>query len=110
MLEHVRELFSYRELVRSLVGRDLRVRYKRSALGIGWAFLEPLVLMLIFTAVFSRILHLSVPRYPAFALSGIVVWTFFSTGVTYALGSVSTNASLIKKIYFPRAVLPLTMV
>jgi lipopolysaccharide transport system permease protein len=110
MLEHLREIFSYRELVRSLVSRDLRVRYKRSVLGVGWAFAEPLALMLIFTVVFSHILRLSVPRYPLFALSGVVVWSFFSTGVTYALGSVSGNASLVKKIYFPRAVLPLTTV
>lgn len=110
MLPALREILAYRHLVSSLVVRDLRVRYKRSALGVVWAFAEPLALMALFTIVFSRVLRLDVPNYPVFVLAGVVVWGFFSTGVTYALGAVQANASLVKKIYFPRAILPLSTV
>lgn len=106
----VAELNRYRELVFCLVSRDLRVRYKRSVLGVLWAFAEPLLLMALFTIVFSLFLHVPVANYPAFVLCGIVVWGFFQSGVTYPLSSVTMNSSLVKKIYFPREILPLSMV
>jgi len=110
MLRPVAELFEFRQLLFALVARDLRVRYKRSVLGVLWAFLEPLALMTLLTTVFSFLLRVPVARYPAFALSGVIVWTFFHTGVTYALSAVSQNAALVKKIYFPREILPLATV
>ena len=110
MLAAIREIAHYRQLLFRLVGRDLRVRYKRSVLGVTWAFAEPLVLMGLFTMVFSRFLRVNTPDYPVFVLCGIVVWGFFQTGVTYALTSVSGNANLVKKIYFPREILPLATV
>jgi lipopolysaccharide transport system permease protein len=110
MLKAIREILTYRHLVSSLVARDLRVRYKRSALGVVWAFAEPLALMALFTVVFSHVLRLDVPNYPLFVLAGVLVWGFFSTGVTHALGAVQSNASLVKKVYFPRAILPLSTV
>jgi lipopolysaccharide transport system permease protein len=106
----MRELVRYRQLLWCLVTRDLRVRYKRSVLGVAWAFAEPLFLTILFTTVFSYILVVDTPRYPVFVLIGVLVWGFFHTGVTYALGSVSGNRSLVKKIYFPREILPLATV
>jgi lipopolysaccharide transport system permease protein len=106
----IREIFAYKELIKNLVVRDLKVRYKRSILGIFWALLEPLLLMLLFTAVFSLVLRIQVEKYPVFVLSGILPWTFFSTSLSYSAGSIAENASLIKKIYFPREIIPLTVI
>lgn len=106
----IREIFEYKELIKNLVVRDLKVRYKRSILGIFWALLEPLLLMILFTAVFSLLLRIQVEKYPVFVLCGILPWTFFSTSLSYSTGSIAENAPLIKKIYFPREILPLTVI
>jgi len=102
--------FSYRELVLNLVSRDLKVRYKRSVLGIAWAFFEPLLLMFLFTLVFSLLLKVKIKDYPAFVLCGIIPWNFFLSGVTYSLTSVINNKNLVKKIYFPKEVLPASII
>jgi len=109
-LDRLALLGRHRQLVYCLVSRDLRVRYKRSVLGVLWAFAEPLVLMLLYSVVFSLLLRVQTPAYPAFALAGVVVWGFLHTGVTYSLSSITQNANLVKKIYFPREILPLAMV
>lgn len=110
MLAPLAELAEFRLLLGGLVARDLRVRYRRSVLGVLWAFIEPLALLGLFTFVFGRILRVDVPRYPVFALTGIVVWGFMQTGVTYSLSAVTQNAALVKKIYFPREILPAAVV
>ena len=106
----IKEIFAYKELIKNLVVRDLKVRYKRSILGVFWALLEPLLLMLLFTAVFSMLLRIQVEKYPVFVLIGILPWTFFSTSLSYSVGSITENAPLIKKIYFPREIIPLTII
>lgn len=106
----IKEIFAYKELIKNLVVRDLKVRYKRSMLGVFWALLEPLLLMILFTAVFSILLRIQVGKYPVFVLSGILPWSFFSTSLSYSAGSIAENASLIKKIYFPREILPLAVI
>jgi lipopolysaccharide transport system permease protein len=106
----IKEIFKYKELISNLVVRDLKVRYKRSILGIFWALLEPLILMLLFTVVFSILLRIQIEKYPVFVLCGILPWSFFSTSLNYSTGSIAENASLIKKIYFPREIIPLTVI
>ncbi len=107
----VRELWACRELVYNLVVRDLKVRYKNSALGILWSLLNPLLMMLVFTFVFGVIYAENPqPAYPAFILSGILAWNLFSTSVQGATRSIVGNAHLIKKVYFPREILPLSIV
>lgn len=106
----IKEIFEYKELIKNLVVRDLKVRYKRSILGVFWALLEPLLLMMLFTVVFSLLLRIQVEKYPVFVLCGIVPWTLFSTSLSYSTGSIAENASLIKKIYFPREIIPLTVI
>jgi lipopolysaccharide transport system permease protein len=103
-------LIEYKELIRNLVVRDLKVRYKRSILGILWALLEPLLLMILFTVVFSILLRIQIENYPVFVLCGILPWTFFSTALNYSTGSIAESATLIKKIYFPREIIPLTVI
>jgi ABC-type polysaccharide/polyol phosphate export permease len=112
MLSKLIELWKYRELVRNLVERDLKVRYKNSVLGIAWSWLNPLLMMLVFTLVFDVIGfgRQDIGHYPVYFLAGILPWNMFSASVVGATASVVSNGYLIKKVYFPREVLPLTVV
>ena len=112
MISHLKKLFSYRELLYVLTFREIQIRYKQSVLGIAWAVLQPLVLMLMFTLVFSVLLKIpsdGVP-YPIFSYSALLFWTFFSGSMTRAIPSLEANAALIKKIYFPREFFPVSSV
>jgi lipopolysaccharide transport system permease protein len=108
---HLAELFRYRELVLNLTVRELKARYKRSALGFLWSLLNPLLMMLVFTVVFTLIApNNQIPKYPIFLLCGLLPWNFFSAGVMAGTNSVVVNGDLVKKVYFPRVALPLSMV
>jgi lipopolysaccharide transport system permease protein len=103
-----RELWDYRELFAFLIWRDLKVRYKQTALGAAWAVLQPLMLMVVFTLFLGRLHGVGsegVP-YPVFALAGLVTWTFFSNAVAGAANSVVGNEALVSKVYFPRLLVP----
>ena len=102
------ELYRYRELIRNLVVRDLKVRYKNSVLGVLWSLLNPLLMTLVFTVVFTLMIPSDIPAYPVFFMCGFLPWTFFSSSVAGATGSIVGNAHLIKKVYFPREILPLS--
>jgi lipopolysaccharide transport system permease protein len=104
------ELIQYRNLVRNLVLRDLKARYKNSVLGFLWSLLNPLGMMLVFTIVFTVLLPSQVQRYPIFLLCGLLPWNFFSAGVMVGISSITGNANLVKKVYFPREVLPISSV
>ncbi len=104
------ELFGYRELLYNLVVRDLKVRYKKSVLGVAWSLLNPLFMMLVFTVVFTVMQPSSIERFSLFVLCALLPWDFFRSSVTRATGSIIENAHLIKKVYFPREVLPLSVV
>jgi ABC-type polysaccharide/polyol phosphate export permease len=106
------ESWHYRSLLRMLVERDLKTRYRGSVLGVAWSFLQPLGMMLVLTFAFSVITPGSskIDRFPVFALSGWLAWSFFTAAVTGATGSVVANGSLVKKVYFPRLVLPVSVV
>lgn len=111
LVARVRELWAYRNLIYNLVVRDLKVRYKNSMLGVLWSLLNPLLMMLVFTFVFKVLAgNSSLPAYPAFILSGVLAWNLFSTSVIGATNSIVGNAHLIKKVYFPREVLPIAVV
>ncbi|HJZ91834.1 MAG TPA: ABC transporter permease [Gemmataceae bacterium] len=109
---NVRDLWRYRELLFFLVWRDVKVRYKQTALGVAWAVLQPLLMMAVFTVFFGRLAGLpsgDVP-YPLFAFAGLLPWTFFSTALASAGNSVVTNERLITKVYFPRLAVPFAAV
>ncbi len=111
MAAKVRELFGYRELIENLVIRDLKVRYKNSVLGFLWSLLNPLLLMLVFTIVFTVMLpNMTIPKYPVFLLAGLLPWNLFSASVQTAVNSITQNGHLIKKVYFPREILPIATV
>lgn len=105
-------LWEYRELGYILIWRDVTVRYKQTAIGVAWVILQPLITMLIFTAIFGMLAK--VPSdgvwYPVFSLTALLPWTYFAQAVTRAGESVVVNAKIVSKIYFPRLWLPLSMV
>lgn len=104
-------MFHYRDLVRNLVARDLKVRYKNSVLGIVWSMLNPLGMMLVFTVVFTVLIpNNPIERFPIFLMCGLLPWNWFSGSVVGSIYSVVSNASLIKKVFFPREVLPMSVV
>ncbi|MFN2598805.1 MAG: ABC transporter permease, partial [Pyrinomonadaceae bacterium] len=102
------DLWRYRELLYFLTLRDIKVRYKQTLMGAAWAIVQPLMLMLIVTLVFNgfaRVAAGSMP-YPLFAYAGLALWTFFANAVTNATNSLTSNPSLITKVYFPRLFIP----
>jgi lipopolysaccharide transport system permease protein len=105
------ELIRYRYLLRNLVVRDLKVRYKNSVLGILWSLLNPLLMMLVFTLVFTVLIpNEEVRDYSVFILVGLLPWNFFSGALLSGTTSITNNSALIKKVYFPRELLPLSAV
>jgi len=110
-MEQLRELWKYRELIRNLITRDLKVRYRNSLLGIAWSWINPLLLMLVFTVVFNFLAGNSdLPHFHVFVLCALLPWNFFTASVGGATTSIVGNAHLIKKVYFPREALPLSIV
>jgi lipopolysaccharide transport system permease protein len=108
---NLRELWRFRELVYFLAMRDVKVRYKQTALGIAWVLLQPLLAMGIFSIVFgSRGLASGGVPYPLFVVSGLVPWFYFSNATSGASGSIVSNTQLISKVYFPRLAIPLAAV
>jgi ABC-type polysaccharide/polyol phosphate export permease len=110
MIRRFVELYHYRELLRNLVIRDLKVRYKNSVLGVLWSLLNPLLMTLVFTVVFTLMVPSAIAKFPVFFMSGFLPWSFFAASVMAATGSIVNNASLIKKVYFPREILPIAEV
>lgn len=106
----IQELWSYRELIRNLVLRDLRTRYKGSALGYLWTQLAPLGMMLVYVIVFSVLLPSGIAQFPVFIIVALLPWNYTAEAVMIGTRSVIDNAALIKKVYFPREVLPLVSV
>jgi lipopolysaccharide transport system permease protein len=103
------ELWSYRELFFFLIWRDMKVRYKQTALGAAWAVLQPLMLMVVFTLFIGQLAGVGpkgVP-YPVFTLAALVPWTFFSSALTGSANSVVSSSALVSKIYFPRILIPI---
>jgi ABC-type polysaccharide/polyol phosphate export permease len=108
---HLAELWFYRELVWNLVVRDLKVRYRNSVLGVFWSLFNPLLMMVVFTVVFTVMTPYSdVKKFPVFVLCAILPWNFFSSSVIGSIRSIIDNAPLVNKVYFPREILPISVV
>lgn len=106
------ELWAYRELLYFLTWREVKVRYKQTALGALWAIIQPLFTMLVFSLFFGRLAKMpsdNIP-YPLFSLTALIPWTFFANGLTQSSNSLVTNSNLISKVYFPRLAIPLASV
>ena len=106
------ELFKYRELFGLLIWRDIKIRYKETVLGVGWVVIQPVLTMAIFSLFFGKLAKVpsdDVP-YPLFSLAGLVPWMFFANSVSQASNSLLASGNLIKKVYFPRLILPAAVV
>ncbi len=106
----LKEIFDYRQMIYSLVKKDLRGRYKGSALGFLWTFLNPLLQLLVYTLVFSTIMRAGIDKYYMFLFVALVPWIFFSSALTGGSSCVIASKDMIKKIYFPREVLPISYI
>lgn len=106
----IKELYAYRQMIFSLVKKDLRGRYKGSVLGFLWTFINPLLQLVVYTVVFSYILKANIDRYYLYLFVALIPWIFFSSSITVGASSVVAQKDLIKKIYFPRMVIPISYV
>lgn len=106
----LRELWEYRELLYFLTWRDIKIRYKQTLLGVSWAILQPLLTMVVFNVFFNNFANVPTDNipYPIFAYTALVPWTFFANGLAQASNSLVGNANLIKKVYFPRIMVPIS--
>ena len=108
----LRELWAYRELLYFLTWRDIKVRYKQTALGAAWAVIQPFFTMAVFSLFFGRLAKVpsdGIP-YPIFAYAALVPWTFFANGLGQSANSLVGSSNLIKKVYFPRLAIPISIV
>ena len=103
-------LFGYRDLLKELVSRDLKLKYRRSFLGYVWSVLNPLMIMVIMYIVFSNIFRWNIPYYPVYLISGQMMFNFFSASTTQSIYSITDNASLLKKTYVPKYIFTLSKV
>jgi ABC-2 type transport system permease protein len=103
-------LIRHRDLIWALVVRDLRVRYKRSALGLVWTMLQPLLTMSVMVAVFSTVFRFDLPNYPVYCLVGILFWNFFSQSIVASMVSLRANAAILHKLPLPKEVFPIATV
>lgn len=106
------EMWSYRELFYFFTWRDIKIKYKQTVLGFAWAVLQPLFMMVIFTLFFGKALNIPSQNlpYPVFVFSGLLLWNAFSSGLTTSANSMVNNAQIIKKIYFPRLIIPVSSI
>ncbi len=110
LLKRVADIWSYRELLVGLVRKELKLKYKNSTLGFLWSLVNPLLYLVVFSVAFQLILRAGIPSFPVFLLSGLLVWNLFAGGVTAGTASVVVNASLVKKVWFPREILVLASI
>ena len=109
---NVSEIWFYKDLIYSLLIKDIKVRYAQSVLGIGWAVIQPLFFMVVFTLIFSKLAKISTDGQPAqvFYYTALVPWTYFSSGLIDSTGSLIQNSGMMTKVYFPRIILPFVSV
>ena len=107
-----KELRDYRDLFFFLIWRSVKVRYAQSAVGVGWAVIQPIASMVVFTVIFGRLVNVNSDgrAYAVFAFAALVPWTYFSNALTQATNSLTKNANVISKVYFPRLIVPLSEV
>ncbi len=110
MISNFKKLFAYRELLFSLTKKELKVKYRGSVLGFFWSLLNPVLIMLVYSFVFSIILRQGIKEFAVFLLCALLPFNFFQNSVNYGAGSIISNANLVKKIYFPKEIIPLSIV
>lgn len=109
-IKNIKRLYDYKDLLLVFIWREFAVRYKQSVIGVLWAVIQPLSMMIVFTFIFSYVMPVKVADYPysVFFYSGILPWSFFASSLNYSVPSLTNHYNLITKIYFPREILPLS--
>lgn len=110
MNNFILELYKYRFLIHELVIRDIKKKYRRSVLGILWSILNPLLMMTVTAMVFSTLFRFDIKNYPLYLLVGQILFTFYSESTSFAMSSIIDNSGLIRKIYIPKYLFPLSRV
>ncbi len=110
LVEEFMALANYKELVVQFVSRSIKTRYKRSFLGVGWTMLNPLFTMIVLTLVFSNVFRFTIENYPIYVLSGLMVWNFFSSSTSAAMGEMIWSSGLLNRIYIPKMVFPVSAI
>lgn len=105
-----KKIYNYRELLKTNVKKEIRGRYKNSFLGVLWSFLNPLLQLLVYSVIFGALLAGGDKTYPIYICVALIPWTYFTTAITQAAFTVIGNADIIKKVYFPREILPISVV
>ncbi|MFE9277955.1 ABC transporter permease [Paenibacillus glucanolyticus] len=108
MKQYWNNFLKYRFLLNELVVNDIKLRYRRSVLGILWSVLHPLLMMVVLTLVFSNLFKSDIPYFPVYVLTGRIIWDMYSNATIQSMGSIVGNASLIKKVYVPKYIFPLS--
>lgn len=104
------DLYKYREFLKTNVQKDIRGKYKGSFLGVLWSFINPLLSVLVYAIVFSQIMRFDIDNYVIYLITGVLPWTYFTSSINMGMTSVIYNANIIKKVYFPRSILPISSV
>ena len=104
-----KELYNYRELLKTNIKKEIRGKYKGSWLGIIWTFLNPLLMLAVYALVFPYILRVNVDNYTIFMIVALIPWNFFTTAIQNGTSSVTINGAILKKVYFPREILPISI-
>lgn len=110
MISRLKEIHRYKYLLYNLVSRDLKVKYKGSILGFFWSLLNPLMMLFVYTLAFEYIIKIRVENFPLFFLCAFLPWSFLNISLSMSASSIRDNANLVKKVYFPREILPLSIV
>ncbi len=108
-MEIFKNLYQYRELLKSNIKKEIRGKYKGSFLGVLWSFLNPLLMVAVYALVFPYIMRIKTDNYLIFLIIGVIPWTFFTTVMNQGMISIRMNAGIIKKVYFPREILPISV-
>lgn len=110
MIKLFKDLYQYRELLKTNIKKEIRGKYKGAWLGFIWSFLNPLLMLLVYSIVFPYILRIKIENYTMFLMIALIPWTFFTTAVQIGAGSIIANGNILKKVYFPREIIPISVV
>jgi len=105
-----KNLYNYQEFLKISVRKDIRGKYKGSFLGVLWSFINPLLSVVVYAIVFSKIMRFNIDNYLIYLITGVLPWTFFTSSINFGMTSILHNANIIKKVYFPRVILPISSV
>jgi lipopolysaccharide transport system permease protein len=110
VIKYIKEIFASKELLLNLTSKELKLKYRNSVLGFLWSFLNPILQLIVYTLVFRYFMKNTIHNFTVYLLCGLLPWQFFQISVQGSTGSIISNANLIKKVYFPREILPLSLV